>query len=289
MKKAIYSPNQITMQKLICLGIAALFLLGCDRKVEIPKDIGLQFYSLRNQFDKDIPGTLDMIQSWGIQTIEGGDTYGMERADFQEMLNDRGLKVVSVGANYDELHESLEEVIEETKSYGAKYVMIPWIPHDGDNFSFEDTKKAVMLFNQAGKKISEAGLQLIYHPHGYEFRPHEDGNLMDYMLNNAEHFNFEMDVFWFTHGGADPLEYLNAHPEKFKLMHLKDMRKGVKGNDSGHEDVETNVVLGTGQIDMAALVKRARELNVEYMFIEDESSQVVDQVPNSLKFLVSLQ
>ena len=269
--------------------MAVIFLVGCTRKEEIPKDIGLQFYSLRNQFDQDIPGTLDLIQSWGIQTIEGGETYGMDRAEFQEMLNDRDFQVVSVGADYNELHESLEEVIEETKSYGAKYVMIPWIPHDGDNFTFEDTENAVNLFNEAGEKIADAGLKLVYHPHGYEFRPHEDGNLMDYMLKNAKHFDFEMDVFWFAHGGADPMEYLNSYPDKFKLMHLKDMQKGVKGNDSGHEDVETNVVLGTGQIDMAALVNRARELNVEYMFIEDESSRVVDQIPSSLKFLRSLQ
>ena len=263
-------------------------MTGCARKEELPQDIGLQLYSLRKQFDKDIPGTLDLIQSWGIQTIEGGESYGMERSEFQELLKDRGFSVVSVGADYNELHESLAEVIEDTKSYGAKYVMIPWIPHDGDNFTFEDTEKAVNLFNKAGKKISDAGLQLIYHPHGYEFRPYEDGNLMDYMLNNAEHFGFEMDVFWFAHGGADPLEYLNTHPEKFVLMHLKDMQKGVQGNDSGHEDVETNVILGTGQIDIAALVRRARELNVEYMFIEDESSRVVDQVPISLEFLQAL-
>ena len=276
------------MNRICCLVIGALLIMSCARKEEIPQDIGLQFYSLRKQFDEDVPGTLDLIRSWGIQTIEGGETYGMERSDFQKLLKDRGLNVVSVGADYSELHESLDEVIEETKSYGADYIMIPWIPHDGDNFTFEDTQNAVNLFNDAGKKIADAGLKLVYHPHGYEFRPHEDGNLMDYMLNNAEHFDFEMDVYWFAHGGADPLEYLNAYPEKFKLMHLKDMQKGVKGNDSGHEDVETNVVLGTGQIDIAALVQRGRELNVEYMFIEDESSRVVNQVPKSLAFLTNV-
>ena len=153
------------MQKLICIGVAIFVLLSCDRKEEIPTDIGLQFYSLRNQFDQDIDGTLDMIQSWGIQTIEGGETYGMDRADFQEMLNARGLQVVSVGADYDELHESLDEVIEETKSYGAKYIMIPWIPHDGDNFTFEDTKNAVNLFNEAGKKINDANIRRVLLAH----------------------------------------------------------------------------------------------------------------------------
>ena len=276
------------MQRLILLAFSVLLLAACSGDKEIPQDIGLQFYSLRDQFAEDIPGTLDLIKSWGIQTIEGGETYGMDRDEFQDMLDARGFNVVSVGVDYNDLHESLDEVIEKTKSYGAKYVMIPWIPHDGDNFTFENTENAVNLFNEAGQKIKAAGLQLVYHPHGYEFRPHENGNLMDYMLQNARHFDFEMDVFWFFHGGADPMEYLNNYPEKFKLMHLKDMQKGVQGNDSGHEDVETNVVLGTGQIDIGALVKRGRELQVEYMFIEDESSRVVEQVPKSLELLQSL-
>jgi sugar phosphate isomerase/epimerase len=97
-----------------------------------------------------------------------------------------------------------------------------------------------------------------------------------------------MDVYWVKHGGADPMKVLNTYPDKFVLMHLKDMEKGVVGNTTGHEDVETNVVLGTGQIDIAALVKRAGELDMEYLFIEDESSRVIEQVPQSLEYLRNL-
>ena len=68
-------------------------------------------------------------------------------------------------------------------------------------------------------------------------------------------------------------------------MHLKDMAKGLPGNNSGHENVETNVVLGTGQIQIDKIVQRAKELDIPYMFIEDESSRVVSQVPESLKYL----
>jgi hypothetical protein len=67
------------------------------------------------------------------------------------------------------------------------------------------------------------------------------------------------------------------------------MEKGVEGNNTGHEDVETNVVLGTGQVDIAGLVKRGKELGIEYMFIEDECSRVVEQVPQSLTFLKNLE
>ena len=277
------------IKRIVVVFLSFGILAACKEEKSVADDLGLQFYSLRNQFKKDIPGTLDLISQWGIENIEGGETYGMDQDEFLALLKQKGLQVVCVGADYNDLNGSVDQIVEKAEAYGAKYVMIPWIPHDGDNFTFEDTEKAVSLFNKAGKELSKAGLNLVYHPHGYEFRPHEGGNLMDFMLNNAEHFDFEMDVFWFQHGGADPMSYLNKYPDKFKLMHLKDMEKGVEGNDSGHEDVETNVILGTGQIDIAGLVQRGRELGVEYMFIEDESSRVVDQVPQSLEFLAGIQ
>jgi sugar phosphate isomerase/epimerase len=108
------------------------------------------------------------------------------------------------------------------------------------------------------------------------------------MAQNAKHFSFEMDVFWVQHGGQDPLKLLEKYPDFVVMLHLKDMQKGVVGNFSGGEDVETNVTLGTGQIDIEGIVKKANDLGVQYMFIEDESTKVLNQVPKSLRFLKSI-
>lgn len=252
------------------------------------QEVGLQLYSLRNQFKTDVTGTLDIIQSWGITKLEGGGTYGMSMEDFKKEIGARNLEVVSVGAGFEDLQNNVEKIIATGKEFGAKYVMCAWIPHDGDNFTIADTEKAIAVFNAAGEKIKAAGMTLAYHAHGYEFRPYENGTLFDVMAKKAENFAFEMDVFWVHHGGGDPLGLINKYPDKIVLLHLKDMEKGVEGNNTGHEDVETNVVLGTGQVDIAGVVKRAKELGMEYMFIEDECSRVVEQVPQSLEFLKSL-
>lgn len=252
------------------------------------QEIGIQLYSLREQFKGDVEGSLKLISDWGITALEGGGTYGLPLDEFKGLLDKYGLKVTSVGTSYEALQNDVDGIIENARNFGATYVMCAWIPHEGDTFTFEDTRKAVEVFNSAGKKLKEAGLTFAYHAHGYEFRPYQDGTLFDYMAENARDFGFEMDVYWVQHGGADPLELLNRYPDKFVLMHLKDMEKGVEGNDTGHEDVETNVVLGTGQIDIAGLVKRAGELGMEYLFIEDESSRVVEQVPQSLAYLRKL-
>ncbi len=253
------------------------------------QEVGLQLYSLRDKFKTDVLGSLDLIKSWGITKLEGGGTYGMSLEAFKKALNDRNLEVVSVGADYNELKDDLDKVIKNAKGFGAKYVMVAWIPHDDKSFTIKEVKAATALFNMAGKKLKAAGIQLAYHAHGYEFRPYEGGTLFDYMAKNATDFGFEMDVYWVQHSGADPLAILNTYPDKFLLMHLKDMEASVAYNDTGHEDVETNVVLGTGKVDIASLVKRAKELGIEYLFIEDESSRVEDQVPQSLLFLRGLK
>lgn len=253
------------------------------------QEVGLQLYSLRNQFKTDVEGTLKLVNEWGITKIEGGGSYGLPMEEYKKLLKANSLEMVSVGAGYEDLQNDIEKVVKNAKTFGAKYVMCAWIPHEGNTFDIAKTKEATAVFNNAGKRLKQEGITLAYHAHGYEFRPYEDGTLFDYMAKNANDFAFEMDVYWVHHGGADPIEILNRYPDKVVLLHLKDMEHGVKGNDTGHEDVETNVVLGTGQVDIAGVVKRAKELGVvEYMFIEDECSRVVEQVPQSLKFLESL-
>ena len=249
------------------------------------QEVGLQLYSLRNQFKSDVEGTLKTIHDWGISRIEGGDTYGMNPEAFRKLLNTYELDVVSIMVSFEELADDADGVVKKARDYGAKYVMCAWIPHKGDDFTIEDTQRAVDVFNRAGEILGREGLVLAYHPHGYEFRPYGDGTLFDYMAEHAEDFYFELDVYWARHGGADPLALLNKYADQFVMLHLKDMEKGVEGNTTGHEDVETNVVLGTGQINISAIVARAGELGIQYMFIEDESSRVLEQVPLSLAYL----
>ncbi len=276
------------MKKQLVLGLmfVVVYSQSCKQEMDMENTVGIQLYSLRNQFEKDVPGTLAKISSWGITLIEGGEnTYGMEESEFIALLKEHGLKTASVGASFEELRDTPEESLKRAKAFGASYVMCAWIPHAGDSFTAENAKNAIAVFNEAGKLLKDNGVTLVYHPHGYEFQPYKDGTMFDHMAKSAKHFDFEMDVYWVVHGGEDPMQLFERYPTKFKLMHLKDMEKGTIGNHTGHGDVETNVVLGSGKIDIKALVHKGKELGVEYMFIEDESSQVVDQVPLSLEFL----
>ncbi|PXX26715.1 sugar phosphate isomerase/epimerase [Arenibacter sp. ARW7G5Y1] len=277
------------MKRLQVLWLFLIAIVFFGKVSVTAQEVGLQLYSLRNQFKEDIPSTLKLINDWGITVLEGGDSYGMPEEEFKELLAKNNLKMVSIGATFNDLAIAPEEVVKKAKSYGATYVMCAWIPHHGNNFGIVDAQKAVEVFNRAGKLLREKGLKLAYHAHGFEFRPYGDGTLFDYMAENANYFDFEMDVYWVHHAGADPMKLLKKYPSKFILMHLKDMEKGTTKNNTGHADVETNVVLGTGEVDIAGVVAEAKRLGIKYMFIEDECSRVVDQVPKSLKYLEGLK
>jgi len=254
-------------------------------------DIGVQLYSFRNQFPKDIPGTFEKISKMGIRYLEGGGTYGMSMDDFKAMLKKNNLEVVSIGASFEELEKNPQAVVESAKAQGAKYVVCFWIPHYQNEFTVEDVNKAITVFNSAGKVLADNGINLCYHPHGYEFRPYNNETLFDHLTKNLNpaYANYEMDVFWIKHPGQDPLALLKKYPNRFKLMHLKDRRPGTPGNQNGNADVESNVVLGEGDVGIADLIREARKLGLRYLFIEDESSRSMEQVPESLKFIKSVK
>ena len=263
-----------------------LFFANCVAAQEI----GLQLYSLREQFKKDVPGTLAKIRSWNIREIEGGGTYGMPLEEYKQLLAQNGLQTISVGSSFEMLDTAVQTAIGNAKAFGAKYIVCFWIPHKGDDFTLADMQNAIRVFTAAGKKIREAGLQLCYHPHGYEFRHYGNGTLFDYLMEqtNPAELNFEMDVFWIKHPGQDPVKLLKKYPGRFSLMHLKDRRKGTPGNRFGRADVESNVVLGQGDVGIKKVMKAARKAGVKHYFIEDESSRSEMQIPQSLRYLRSL-
>lgn len=252
-------------------------------------EMGIQVYSLRNQFEQNgVADTFSTIQSWDLKLLEaGGSTYNLSIYDFKNELVKHDLQIVSVDTNYEELIANPMAVAYKAAFYGAKFATFYWIPHEGD-FTFEHAKEAVEMMNKAGKVLAQNGITLQYHAHGYEFFAHENGTLLDYMIQNVTEAEFQMDVFWITNGGGDPVEYLQKYPGRFKSLHLKDRAHGTKNNMKGHQDVETNVVLGQGDVGIAAIVAEAKKQGIRYFFIEDESSRVELQIPESIKYLKGL-
>lgn len=286
------------MKKSIGLAGLIAIILFCNETViaQTPlykAALGIAPYTFRKSFPNGVAATLDTIKMMGFTEIEGGGGR-MSAEEYKKLCDERGLSIPSTGAGYEQLirsPEALDSIISRAKIFGAKYVMISWIPHANGVFTFENAKKAVEDFNRAGKTLKESGITLCYHAHGYEFQPYENGTLLDYIFKNTnpEYVSFEMDVFWIQFGGGDPVALLKKYGNRWKLMHLKDMKPGTKKDLTGLTGGESNVPLGEGELDIPGILKEANKIGIKHFFIEDESDHVITQVPKSIAYLKSLR
>jgi sugar phosphate isomerase/epimerase len=261
-----------------------------NKKLLFPESPGIVSYTYRANFQIDVPGTLDIVKGNGITDMEFSNLFGKSAEEMRKLIDERGIYCSSFGVSYDDLVNKTDEVAKNAKTLGAKYVRVAGIPHKG-TFTLENAKKAVEDFNKYGKILKEQyGLDFIYHNHGFEFEPYEDGTLYDYIAKNTDpkYVNFELDILWAFFPGQDPAKLLNTYGHRYKALHLKDLKNGVVGNMSGGTSAENDVVLGTGQINLPEVLKAARKAGVEHYYIEDESSNSLTQVPQSIKYLNNL-
>ncbi|HVG16625.1 MAG TPA: sugar phosphate isomerase/epimerase [Chitinophagaceae bacterium] len=277
----------VFMMALSTIGAQAL---AQNNKPLYTAPFGVQAYTFRKSFPIDVAKTLDTIKMMGFTEIEGSGGR-LSPQEFKKLCDERGISIPSTGANYDQLNTNIDSVIYRAKALGASYVMCAWIPHTKGSFTIENAKKAVVDFNKAGKILKENGLTFCYHIHGYEFWPYEGGTLLDYIINNTnpEYVSFEMDVLWTHFGGGDPVALLKKYGNRWKLLHLKDLKKGVPKDRTGGTSQENDVALGTGEIDIPGILREAKKIGIKHYFIEDESAHVIQQVPLSIAYLKSLK
>lgn len=281
--------NLIQILFFLVLGIGTLS--AQKGKPLFPQTPGMVSYTFRNSFSKDVAATLDTLKMLGIKDMEFSNLFKRNASDIRKMLDERGMFCSSFGVGYPDLTTKTREVGQNAKTLGAKYVRVASIPHKGP-FTVDMAQKAVEDFNAAGKILKdEFGITFCYHNHGYEFYPYEKGTLMDYIIQKTDpkYVSFEIDILWTFFPGVDPAQLISKYGKRFKLLHLKDLRKGVVGNLSGGTSVENDVALGTGQLNIPAILKAARKAGIKHYYIEDESPVYYKQVPQTMAYLKSLR
>lgn len=251
--------------------------------------VGIQLYSLRAQFTRNVPQTVETVKGFGIQEVELAGNYNLKNAAFREMLEHAGLKPVAGHFPMDRITGDTQAVAKECQELGIRYVGAAWIKGKGE-FDIEAAHKAAADFNKAGKALAAHGIKVFYHCHGYEFK-HQDAQgrkPMDILIQETDprYVTFEMDILWVVFPGEDPAAWFGKYPGRWELVHLKDLKKGVQtGFHNGGTDPNNDVVLGTGQMDWPKILKAAKKAGVKHYFIEDESAWSVEHVPQTLKFL----
>ena len=290
---------------MVVAGLCAVSLVACGSPAEAPapapitattpllkNPIALQLYSLRESFAADgVPATLAKVKAMGISHVELAGTEGMTRDQFKAELDKAGLTAISMHVDIEALLKDPRKFIEDAKVLGVQYVGNAWFPHE-DSFDAVDADRAVLAFNTAGRLLKDAGLTFFYHTHGFEFAPGATGGtLFDSVVarTESENVKFQLDTMWAFHGGADPAELLRRYPNRFVSTHLKDMRLGTERNNTGEAPPDTSVVLGTGMVDIKAVLEAARGTAVEWHILEDESSTPEVNIPLSLAYIRQLE
>jgi sugar phosphate isomerase/epimerase len=244
--------------------------------------LGLQLYSLRNQLQTDVPGTLKLVRAWGIEEVESFGPYG---ASIAGALKDAGLRCSSIHVDYERLAKDMAGVLKDADALGVQTIINPYLPHKQKPFATrEEILQAAGDFARWSKQCRAAGKRFGYHIHSQEFGKDGEGTLFDILAKEAgPDVGFEADVFWIRAGGADPVRLMGQYPGRFWFTHLKDM---AKGSQSAAE--RANVVIGTGVIDIKGIVAAGAAAGVEIHYLEDESPNVLTQVPLSVAYYKSL-
>ena len=255
--------------------------------------LGLQLYSGRREMAQDVPGTLRRVRELGFQEVELAGTYNLTPAQFRQELDRAGLRATAMHVGYERLRDDLPGVIAEAKVLGAQSVGTAWIPHPTGPITVAIARQTAADFNRWGRALREQGLRFFYHIHGYEFQP--DGGLlpMEVLMRETdpEAVKFEIDVFWAALPGVDPAALIRQYPDRWELMHIKDMKQGVVRNvhtGSAPPD-ETEVPVGSGQIDYRAVLKAAQDVGLERYYIEDETLDPFAAIAQSIRWLETVE
>jgi len=249
--------------------VAAATVVGVDGLSASPLKfpIGLQLYSVRNLLPKDFDGTLGKVRADGYTEVEAAGYYDKPAAEFKKAMDNAGLRCVSTHHPLGVLRPKLDELIEYGHNLRLDYIIcsssVRRDPTAKGPLTLDDWHYVAGEFNRIGEKVKAAGMTFGYHNHTPEFGTEGGVVFYDELLKNTDPklVVFEMDCGWVFAAGRDPIEYLSKTPERFPLLHVKDMAREANGQFH-------STVMGRGLVDYKLTLRAATGL--KHYFIEQE-------------------
>jgi sugar phosphate isomerase/epimerase len=269
----------------------AFAALAADNRYR--KNIGIQLYTLRNPIAKDVKATLKAVADAGYKQVE---LYGFPNAKpMMAAAKDAGLAVNSAHFEWDcvvnpkdAALSDFSRVLDQAKEAGLTHLVIPYLMPK-NRTTLDDYKKVIAHANVAAAKAKEAGIQLAYHNHSFEFAPHEGGKSgFDLFVEEfSADMKFELDVFWVVAGGLDPVALLEKLKGRVTQLHLKDLKSGIKtpSYDSNLPE-DAFQELGDGVIAMEPIIAAAEKAGVAHCHVEqDQSPDPLASIRQSMEYL----
>ncbi|HEV8079871.1 MAG TPA: sugar phosphate isomerase/epimerase [Chitinophagaceae bacterium] len=249
-------------------------LLGCNSSSMLGssgniKEFGLQLYTLRDVMPNNPKGVLKQVAEMGYKQIESyphnklGIFWGMTNIEFKKYMDSLGMQIVASHCGMKDFEKTASDAAE----IGMKYLLFGSLDNE-KGMDRGDYKKAAELLNEKGEICKRNGIKFAYHNHDQTFTQRTGGFIpQEVLLENTDPalVDFEMDIYWTVTGGQNPETWLRKYPNRFKLCHIKDRKKGAPLSER-----EVSVNLGTGSIDFKKILKVAKENGMKYYIVEQE-------------------
>ena len=244
--------------------------------------IGVQLYTVRTLLEKDFEWTLAQLGAIGFREVEFFGYYGRTPQAVRAALKAAGLDAPSAHVPIEAARADWPRVLEVAHATGHRYLVIAWLPKQ-ERRSLDGYRAAADLFNRVGEQALAAGIRFAYHNHDFEFARLEGRIPYDALLERCDprYVAFEMDLYWITKGGQDPLVYFARWPSRFPMVHVK---------DSAGPPEYRMVEVGAGTIPWSTIFARREQAGIQHYFVEhDEPADPLVSVRASYEYLRRLE
>ena len=263
-------------------GLAALgpkLVRATSSSAIVPQRLGVQLYTVRDVFPDDFNGVLEMIKHIGYDEVEFAGYHDRDPQVVRAVLDDIGLTAPSAHIPLDALRDNLDATLEAAAVVGHHYIIVPWLPPEArtaDNYP-----RLAETLNTIGRRVKDAGMQLAYHNHDFEFESVGARSGYDLLLDETDPdlVVMEMDLFWTVEAGQDPIAYFERYPGRFHLVHVKDrMADG------------TMVEVGAGAIDFRRIFDHAEQAGIRHAIVEhDNPEDPLESIHHSYDYLAQMR
>jgi len=243
--------------------------------------IGIQLYTVRDQMKADFEGTLARVAQIGYKEVEFAGYFDRSPADVRAILERNGLSAPATHLMSDN-PDGWKKAVDLAKAVGHDYLVAPWIPEE-KRTNLDGWKRVAEEFNRVGQVAKDAGIQFAYHNHDFEFPKMEGQVPYDLLLQSTDPklVQLEIDLYWITRGGQDPLAYFARWPGRTPLVHVKDSMGGPE-----HKMVD----VGQGTIEWKRIFAKRAQAGIQHFFVEhDQPPQPFDDIAVSYKYLSQLE
>ena len=226
--------------------------------------IALQLYTVRKVAAVDLAGTLNAVRAAGYRSVEIAGLPELSGGELRALLDEAGLTAIAAHQDIARLRAGVDEVADWLAAVGSPRVIVPWLPEE-ERRTADGVRAFAAELNGYAQQLGDRGIRLGYHNHSFEFAPLDGTTVWDVLLAEfAPDVDLELDVYWASVGGRDPVAEIQAAPDRIRLLHMKDRSAGAEPRDAP---------AGEGTLDVPGIVDVGREAGVEWYIAEQDEPQ----------------